>query len=1295
MFPKTLFAILGLSAGGLDELAAAINSITIEDNSAGDYPTLVRDYGILLDAINLGHPGPGVQINGIDFTSAPGNSPSGPDWAITGDATNDGLSNAGLDDIFFSELSSTGELTLTYNNLDPAKTYLVQLLHGEPRDCCATVYEHNSITTSLDAEQTIAAISIGNGVDAEDPPAASDVAIVTTELTGVESFTYVARAGFNRNAALSGFQVREVGSPVLATGNAPFLTEFVAVGNDTHQDEDNDTPDWIELYNPTGVDLDLRNYHLTDDPADLSKWTFPSTLLQAESYLLVFASNKDRDTAGSQLHTNFRLSSDGEYLALVAPDGTTVLSEFSPAYPSQEAGFSFGTDGLTPAGPQGYFGTPTPGSANGLLLTAPLLAPTIDPTCGSFPSNVVITLTSSFPGARIRYTTDGTEPHDRSPLYSRSLRLSSTTHLRTRVFDTSNNSGAIASAHYQKLSETASGGLPAPADFSSDLPIIVLETFDGSIPGPGSPLRSARIAVHNLDPATGRSSLARAPDACFRIGTRRRGQSSSGFSKPQYRVELRDDNDVDTDYPLLGLPAESDWVFNGPWTDKALIRNPFAFALGREIGIQAPRSAHFEMFLSTNGGSLTAGEYVGVYVLLEKIKDGRNRTDLANLLPTDSAVPEVSGGYLMRFEPPGIADDGPRAEGWSSVEILEPSAPTLEQRRWLGRHLDRFVGTLGWSRGRGPNNNGVPNPDPIRGYPSYIDVDSFVSLFIINELLREQDSYVRSDYMHKDREGLIHKGPLWDYNLTVGTGCCFDNRNTSGWQYLHDYNRGGRDHGYEPDWFVPLMRCPDFRQRVIDRWAELRWDGILSSAASNALLDSLADPLAEAAVRNFQKWNILGQGNVGFPSPVSNTWEEQISAIKSWLRLRLRWIDREFPIRPAVLTDSGAHPAGTTLSVRINSAEDLYYTTDGSDPRQPGGTINPSATKIDGGSSVPITATSDLVVRSFSGSDWSAPIKNTYVIGTPADATNLLVTEINYHPTDPTAAEFLADASYRDDDFEFIELRNISGGPIDLAGVRLIEGIEFTIPAPALVEPGEFALLVENLAAFEERYGSGLPVLGVYANKLRNDGDTIRMIDIEGDDIFHFTFNDIWFRPTDGDGYTLVPLDEDNLPASYDEAATWGMSCQLLGNPGAANGPIHTQDFLGWKNYHFSATELSDPAVSGPEVDVDLDGLVTLLEFALGHDPRVHDSNAIPVGRIVQDGGKDYLALTFKRLQKAPGLIYRIEVSSDLVTWAVASAVVGTVLDHGDGTESVTIRDNLPIAVENGRRFMRIVATLQ
>lgn len=1277
---------LGLSL--LSSLNAEIANVTISDNANGDYPTLLRQHGTLLDAVNFGHEGENILLNGIPFLSTPGLTPSGENWTATGEATAGDLSQTGIDLLFFSELLG-GTVTLTYRNLNPERTYLLQILHGEPRSCCATTYSNNSLSTDVDEAADVTAFQLGNGVNGDDPPATEDVAIVSAEISGATTFTYTARPGDERQASISGFQLRELGDPVVATGDRPFISEFVATGNDDHEDSDGDTSDWIELYNPTSEDIDLNGYHLTDDITDLRKWTFPSTLLQAESHLVVFASNKDRDTAGAELHTNFRLSSGGEYLALVSPDGTTILSQFAPTYPRQEADFSHGVRGLDPDGDTGYFATATPGSENGILLPAPLLAPVIDPPCASFLTTTTVALQTEFPNGVIRYTTDGRAPTRTSSIYRDPLTFSNTTHLRARVFDpNTGDSGEIASAHFQKLSASAGGGLPAPSRFTSNLPIIVVETFGrSSIPGPGSSYGTARINVHEVDPVTGRSSLATPPNACFRIGIRRRGQSSSGFPKPQYRVELRDDNDVDTDYPLLGLPEEADWVFNGPYTDKALIRNPFAFQLGRTIGIQAPRTRHFEMFLSSNGGPLSSSEYVGVYALFEKIKDDRNRTDLANLEPTHTTSPEISGGYLMRFEPPGIAGQGIRATGWTSVEIIEPQRSTAVQQRWIGRYLDRVTIALGGRKGQ-PNNSGTPNANPLSGYPSLIDVDSFVSLFLINELLREQDSYVRSDYMHKDRDGKLAKGPLWDYNLTAGTGCCFDNRNTVGWQYLHDYNRGGRDHRYEPDWFVPLMRCPDFRQQVIDRWGELRQSGILHEDQLFALINSLADPLAEASRRNFRKWNILQSGNVGFPSPSTNTWQEQITVMKDWLQRRMAWIDSEFPGYVTIETPSGVVAPGAQVTLRAQST--IFYTTDGSDPRQAGGRPAPSARPLASGRSITIDESVDVIARVRVGNSWSAPTTHTFIVGNAPTPSTLAVTEINYHPSDPTEDEAAADPNYRDDDFEFFEVRNLSDQAIDLGGAAFTEGISFRFPAGSVLAPGAYGIVVEHQAAFEERYGSDLPVLGVYANKLRNDGDTVRLVGVDGEDLAHFTFNDVWYRLTDGRGYTLASADDGMIPADYSHPSAWGISGVMHGTPGQANGPLsHT--FGGWTSIHFPQEERTDPEISGLTADPDADGLANLLEYALQLNPKAFGLSGLPPAELVTVEEDQFLALTIRQLTKALDLSYAVEVSSDLLKWTRTTTQVGAPVQHEDGTQSVTFRDTVPLG-QGGLRFIRIVA---
>lgn len=122
----------------------------------------------------------------------------------------------------------------------------------------------------------------------------------------------------------------------------PVISEFCASNQNGLEDEDGDRPDWVEIRNPDGMPADLTNWYLTDSATEKTKWRFPAVTIPAGGYLVVFASDKDRRVAGQPLHTNFSLSSGGEYLGLIKPNGVTAVSQFSPSYPAQFADFSYG-----------------------------------------------------------------------------------------------------------------------------------------------------------------------------------------------------------------------------------------------------------------------------------------------------------------------------------------------------------------------------------------------------------------------------------------------------------------------------------------------------------------------------------------------------------------------------------------------------------------------------------------------------------------------------------------------------------------------------------------------------------------------------------------------------------------------------------------------------------------------------------------------------------------------------------------------------------------------------------------
>ncbi len=120
------------------------------------------------------------------------------------------------------------------------------------------------------------------------------------------------------------------------------ITEFMAANSATLADEDGEFSDWIELSNVSGATVDLFRWSLTDSPGSLTKWQFPATNLPPGGFLVVFASEKNRRTPGAPLHTNFKLSASGEYLALVESDGVTIASQFAPAFGPQVQDVSYG-----------------------------------------------------------------------------------------------------------------------------------------------------------------------------------------------------------------------------------------------------------------------------------------------------------------------------------------------------------------------------------------------------------------------------------------------------------------------------------------------------------------------------------------------------------------------------------------------------------------------------------------------------------------------------------------------------------------------------------------------------------------------------------------------------------------------------------------------------------------------------------------------------------------------------------------------------------------------------------------
>jgi hypothetical protein len=187
----------------------------------------------------------------------------------------------------------------------------------------------------------------------------------------------------------------------------------------------------IEIYNSGSSSVNLADWYLTDSESQLNKWKFPSVSLAANGYLVVFASGKNRAVAGAQLHANFSLAAQGEYLALVQPDGTTVASEFAPAFPEQLPDYSYGVVG----GVNYYFAKPTPGAANGTGFIALVADTKFSQDRGFYDTPFDLTITTETTNAVIRYTTNGTVPSETNGIvYTSFIPINGTITARAAAF---------------------------------------------------------------------------------------------------------------------------------------------------------------------------------------------------------------------------------------------------------------------------------------------------------------------------------------------------------------------------------------------------------------------------------------------------------------------------------------------------------------------------------------------------------------------------------------------------------------------------------------------------------------------------------------------------------------------------------------------------------------------------------------------------------------------------------------------------------------------------------------------
>ncbi len=372
------------------------------------------------------------------------------------------------------------------------------------------------------------------------------------------------------------------------------------------------------------------------------------------------------------------------------------------------------------------------------------------------------------------------------------------------------------------------------------------------------------------------------------IGIEIRGKYSSILPQKPYGFETRDSLGKSMNIPLFHMPEENDWILLANYNDKTFLRNALSFKIFNEMGHYAPRTQFAEVIVNKS--------YQGIYLLTEKIKRDPKRVNISKLNIDENTGDNVTGGYIIKvdyyddfnswvsnFHPLGSMDKNVHFV----YEYPSASEITSTQKNYIQKFIDEFEKAL-YS----------PNTDSHqKTLSNYIDFNSFVDYFILNELARNIDGYKKSSFFYKDKDskgGLLHAGPVWDFDWAWKNinECYFGATDGSGWAFQI---QKCDPWPAPPSWMVRLMNDPIFTQRVNERYFSLR-NSILNEDYIFNYIDSAALVLGNAQTRHYQRWPILGI-NVGTPETDAQptTFAGEISKFKEWITVRLNWLDANIP----------------------------------------------------------------------------------------------------------------------------------------------------------------------------------------------------------------------------------------------------------------------------------------------------------------------------------------------------------------------------------------------------------------
>jgi len=1002
--------------------------------------------------------------------------------------------------------------------------------------------------------------------------AAGSVAIFSATLDSVQTNVLLTVGTLTEDAdytlTVNGVADTSAAANAIASGTARFtarrvalfITEFLANNAAGLTDADGDHSDWIELQNQGPFAADIAGWRLTDDPANPALWTFPSTTLQPGQFLVVFASGKDRRVAGAELHTNFRLDADGEYLALVRPDGV-VAQQFT--FGRQRQDVSFGAVGDTNL----FMLTPTPRAANGPGVAEFVADTKFAPNRGFYSNAFSLVITSATVAAEIWVTTDGSVPERNGPTatrYTGPIPIAQTTTVRARAVldgyaptDVDTHTFLFAATAARQPANPA--GFPASwqgytADYAMDQQIVnnaaagynitnaLLSLPSLCLVAPASDWFGAASGIYANSDQQGdvweREASVElifpdgAPGFQYEAGVRVHGYTSRYHSttlKHSLRVTFRDRyGPAKLHFPLLPDTRVNDFnaltlracstdsypVVDGSprWTPAraSYLRDQWMRDTMRDFGQPTSHGRYVHLWIN--------GLYWGLYNAVEAM-DG---AFAAEYLGGDKDEYDVIKDYFF-------IDDGNRA-AWDEAAALASQG---------------FATEAAYQRLQGDNPDGTRNTN----YPVYLNLSNYVDYVMAHITVGAYD-WPLNNWWSCRRRGPQSEGfrfCVWDqeegiYSL-ARTQNVFCQPFAEASETLFCAGAQGEYHGA---YFYDILRrtSTSFRQLFMDRaWLAHTGNGPLSPGASAARWLARQNEIDRAIVAETARW---GDARGNPPYTRAAHWLPEMQFVAGyWAPNLLNAIQRYrnaglWPLLgpPALSRGSGYFTNSLAVALaHTNSTGVIWLTTDGTDPRSPTGAPSVPAQRY----SAPLTLNAATRVRArvTDGSNWSPPADATFL---PYQAlTNLVVTEIYYNP--PGAPGVDGEA------FEFLELQNRGAFTLDLSGLRFSAGINFTFINGTTLAPGAYFVLARDAMNFAARF-PGAPLGGLYAGKLDNGGETLTLQTPISDIIFSFAYNDAppWPVSADGAGASLHRVD---FSGSAGDATRW-----VAGLPTPGYGPV-------------------------------------------------------------------------------------------------------------------------------------------